>query len=46
VWRTLINLLDQPGLIDWEETFIDGSFAAAKKGGLQSEQPKAAKVPN
>ena len=20
-------------LIDWEETFIDGSFAAAKKGG-------------
>ena len=40
VWRTLIDLL---GLIDWEETLIDGSFSAAKKGGLQSEKPKVAR---
>ena len=32
MWRTLIDLLDQQGLINWEETFIDASFAAAKKG--------------
>jgi transposase len=44
VWRTFIDLLDQQGLIDWEETFIDGSFAPAKKGGPQSEKPNAERV--
>ena len=44
IWRTFIDLLDQQGLIDWEETFIDGSFAPAKRGGLPSEKPNAAKV--
>jgi len=34
VWRRLI---------DGEETFIDGSSVAAKKGGLQSEKPKVAR---
>ena len=33
-------------MIDWEETFIDGSFAPAKKGDLPSEKPKAVKVAN
>ena len=30
-------------MIDGEETFIDGSSVAAKKGGLQSEKPKVAR---
>jgi len=42
IWRTFIDLFDQQELIDWEETFIDGSFAPAKKGGLPSEKPKVA----
>lgn len=25
--------LDQGGKLDWQETFLDGSFASAKKGG-------------
>ena len=44
IWRTFIDLLDQQGLIDWEETFIGGRFVPAKKGGLPSEKPNAAKV--
>ena len=30
-------------MIDGEETFIDDSFAAVKKGDQPSEKPKAAK---
>jgi hypothetical protein len=33
-------------LIEGEKTLINGSLAAAKKGGLPSEKPKAAKVPS
>lgn len=44
VWRAFIDLLDQQGLIDWEETFIDGSFAPAKKGVPRSERPNAERV--
>jgi len=31
-WRTLLGALDGEGLLQWDETFLDGSFAAAKKG--------------
>ena len=44
IWRTFIALLDQQGLIDWEETFIDGTFAPAKKGGPVSAKPNAERV--
>ena len=31
-WRTLLGGLDAEGLLQWDETFLDGSFAPAKKG--------------
>ena len=31
-WRTLLGALDEEGLLKWEETFLDGSFAPAKRG--------------
>ena len=35
--------LDAEGLLKWEETFLDGSFAPAKKGAPQSVKPSAAR---
>jgi transposase len=40
----LLKDLDQRGKIDWEESFIDGSFAAAKKGGPPSAKLSVAKA--
>ena len=31
-WRRLLGALDEEGLLKWDETFLDGSFAPAKKG--------------
>jgi hypothetical protein len=31
-WRTLLGALDSEGLLKWDETFLDDSFAPAKKG--------------
>ena len=33
VWRKFLSMLDEKGALDWQEAFIDGSFAPAKKGG-------------
>ncbi len=33
-WRALLGGLDEEGLLRWDETFLDGSFAPAKKGAL------------
>jgi transposase len=44
IWRAFLGELDAAGLLDWEETFADGSFAPAKKGALASERPNAARV--
>ena len=43
LWRAFIFQLDQQGLLDWQECFMDGSFAPAKKGGSASEKPRRAK---
>jgi hypothetical protein len=43
-WRTLLGTLDGKGLLKWEETFLDGSFAPAKKGALPSVKPSAARA--
>ncbi len=43
-WRTLLGALDQEGLLKWEETFLDGSFAPAKKGALPSAKPSVARA--
>ena len=44
IWRNFLGELDAQGRLDWEETFADGSFAPAKKGGPASERPNAEKV--
>jgi len=42
-WRALLGTLDGEGLLKWEETFLDGSFASAKKGAPQSVKPSVAR---
>ena len=43
VWRKFLADLDEAHLLDWEEAFIDGSFAPAKKGASASARPRRAK---
>ena len=43
-WRALLGHLDEQGQLDWAETFADGSFAPAKKGGPVSVRPSAERV--
>jgi hypothetical protein len=35
IWRAALASLDVHGKLDWSMTFLDGSFAPAKKGGEQ-----------
>lgn len=42
-WRKLLGVLDERGLLKWQETFMDGSFAPAKKGALLSGKPSGAR---
>ena len=42
-WRALLGGLDEEGLLRWDETFLDGSFAPAKKGASRSVKPSAAR---
>lgn len=44
IWRVFLAELDAQGRLNWEETFADGSFAPAKKGGSASARPNAARV--
>ena len=44
VWRAFLSELDARGRLDWDEAFIDASFAPAKKGGPQSERQGRAKA--
>ena len=43
-WRAFLAELDERGQLDWSESFVDGSFAPAKKGALVSGQPRGAKA--
>jgi transposase len=43
-WRTLLGALDAAGLLKWDEAFLDGSFAPAKKGAMQSVKPSVARA--
>jgi transposase len=43
-WRTLLGALDAEGLLKWDEAFLDGCFASAKKGAMQSEKPSVVKA--
>jgi transposase len=44
IWRAFLGELDQKQKLDWSETFLDGSFAPAKKGAKESEPTVAEKV--
>jgi transposase len=44
VWRRFLAELDERGQLDWSESFIDGSFAPAKKGATESAKPSAARA--
>jgi transposase len=45
-WRALLGVLDEAGLLKWDETFLDGSFAPAKKGASRSVKPSAERARN
>jgi transposase len=44
LWRAFITRLDQKQKLDWDQCFMDGSFAPAKKGAPVLEKPNAARV--
>ena len=44
IWRKFLSELDEQSQLDWEETFADGSFVSAKKGGAVSARLNAEKV--
>jgi transposase len=39
IWRIFLSQLDTEGVLDWQEAFIDASFAPAKKGASELEKP-------
>jgi len=43
-WRVFLKQLDERGQLDWAESFADGSFAPAKKGGRVSAKPSVARA--
>ncbi len=43
IWYTFLAQLQEKEQIRWNECFIDGTFASAKKGALKSEKPNAAR---
>jgi transposase len=44
MWRAFLSELDQRGKLDWQESFLDGSFAPAKKGATELAKPSAARA--
>jgi transposase len=44
LWHAFLAELDRQGKLDWSESFLDGSFAPAKKGALASAPPSGAKA--
>ena len=43
VWKAFLSQLEDKDHIRWNECFVDGTFAPAKKGALASEKPNAGK---
>lgn len=44
MWHAFIDELDEQGCINWDEVFMDGSFAPAKKGATTWVKPNVEKV--
>lgn len=36
IWKKLLAILDKENKIEWEVSYLDGTFAPAKKGGSKS----------
>jgi transposase len=43
-WRKLLAQMDERGLLDWEEAFLDATFVTAKKGASGSARHVVGKV--
>ena len=43
IWRAFLNELNERQELKWSESFLDGSFAPAKKGAAESEKPSGAR---
>jgi len=43
LWRAFLAQLSERQQVRWDECFIDGTFIVAKKGGLPSAPPSAAR---
>ena len=43
LWRAFLEQLDEKGLLQWDEVFVDGTFAPAKKGAPAWEKPSGAR---
>jgi len=39
IWRAFLSELNERQQLKWSESFMDGSFAPAKKGATESEKP-------
>jgi transposase len=46
VWRTLLKTLHQKDKLSLKVSFLDGSFAPAKKGDQVWDSPRKVRVPN
>lgn len=44
IWRIFLAELNEQRQLDWSETFLDGSFAPAKKGAKKSGKPSGARA--
>ena len=44
IWRAFLGELNARQQIAWSESFMDGSFAPAKKGAAESARPSAARA--
>jgi transposase len=40
IWREYLAKLDEKQQLAWSECFMDGSFAPAKKGAMESARPR------
>lgn len=40
IWQRLLVMLDHDDKLTWEVSYLDGTFASAKKGGQKLTKPK------
>lgn len=45
IWQELLTILDRQDKITWEVSYLDGTFASAKKGDQKSTRQRKEKEP-